>query len=250
MQVLRLLQICGQDAAWPGQGRGLPTSPRERHSRTSGSNNFRHSGGGSPNEDSGDSDDLDDASALAGRVPPPLPVNEASARAAWSVLCASVLQKSMFNNVLVTRARTPEEAAAGQDPGTAQKPSWTTAAGQKPPPNNPGHYIWHVSHGLEQLLGHSADMLLGQDVSILYSPTTPMAMDVSAGGGSFSCATGSECAVGPSNGNGNGGGACGACDQACASASRQKELHEAVSAQRNCLIEVILPTADRVECCF
>jgi serine/threonine protein kinase len=30
----------------------------------------------------------------------------------------------------------------------------------------------------------------------------------------------------------------------CASASRYKELHEAVSAQRNCLIEVILPTAD------
>lgn len=45
---------------------------------------------------------------------PPLPVNEATARAAWSVLCASVLQKSMFSNVLITRQPAPDELLQGR----------------------------------------------------------------------------------------------------------------------------------------
>ena len=193
--VLRLLQICADDAvsvaglnAHPNStaqqqmasGVGLTTErppaaaePVRRHdSRHSGAsaNDGGGYGGGGGGGGGGSSEEEDEDSwGKYGQIPPPLPVNESSARSAWSVLCASVLQKSMFSNVLITRQRTPDEDAARQEASGRH----ASAAGQRPPPADPGHYIWHVSPGLEQLLGHPADVLLGRDVSALYDPTAP-----------------------------------------------------------------------------
>ena len=261
--VLRLLQICGEDAstAWkglvPGAGTGAPQAQcttqcaqpeGERASEGTmsehGSGGGAEGGGHSCDED----DDLDEGGSRSFVVPPPLPVNEASARSAWSVLCASVLQRSMFSNVLITRQCAPDEHVDAT-PDTAA----ALSAAQRPPPKDPAHYIWHVSPGLEQLLGHSAEELLGHEINALYdrsaaaAPPSASAMDVSMDSKSGS----EQHCVACSDASGAGGAAQSAPPFAAAgfdavspSSCRQKELHEAVSASRNCLIEVILPTKD------
>ena len=65
------------------------------------------------------------------------------AATAWSVLFASVLQKSMFSNVLLARPTPPAaEGAAGS--------------------SSSGYEIWHVSRGLQELLGVPASSLLAR----------------------------------------------------------------------------------------
>ena len=67
---------------------------------------------------------------------------------AWSVLFASVLQKAMFNNVLLARPSPPAaEGAAGS--------------------SDAGYEIWHASRGLQELLGVSAASLLGKTATVL-----------------------------------------------------------------------------------
>ena len=67
---------------------------------------------------------------------------------AWSVLFASVLQKSMFSNVLLARPTPPAaEGAAGS--------------------SSSGYEIWHASRGLQELLGVPASSLLGKTATEL-----------------------------------------------------------------------------------
>jgi len=275
--VLRLLQI-GGDEAWEAPARAsveatatarLDAAVRATPAAEGGRSGADEHGGSGDDEGSGDEGD----GVGYGSPLPPLPVNEATARAAWSVLCASVLQKSMFSNVLITRQRAPDEAG----PGTAR-----SVAGRRQQVHDPGHFIWHVSPGLALLLGKAEDELLGQDIAALtaprppppptaplapHSPLPPLPEGHRSGGHPADCA-GSSC--GSSGGGlccGDPASACGASGAAAdegvvqpggmvqiggvptpdatpslASTSRLKELHEAVAAQRNCLIEVILPS--------
>ena len=70
-----------------------------------------------------------------------------AATTAWAVVFASVLQKSMFKTVLLTRpaAVASSEAGAEEDP----------------------YEIWHTSRGLEEMLGLSKGELLGCDCTAL-----------------------------------------------------------------------------------
>jgi len=223
--VLRLLQI-GGDEAWAGPLLGVPADPVDT---ADGSRQSARS------DDMGSNDCEDDQCPSPFS---PLPVDESSARAAWSVLCASVLQKSMFSNVLLTRQHAPDDAY----PQGAR-----SAAGRRQHLNDPGHFIWHVSPGLESLLGHAADDLIGHDVGALFTPRS----SATTGGGTAgsTCARAASCGCtceggSSSSGNAEGGGHAKAGADGVLENGRLRELFEAVSAQRNCLIEVILPTAD------
>jgi hypothetical protein len=94
--VLRLLQI-GGDEAWeaPARAHIEATATVRIDAAAAAAVAERQAGhaadfGASDDDGSGDEDDGRNGLPL-----PPLPVNEATARAAWSVLCASVMQKSM-----------------------------------------------------------------------------------------------------------------------------------------------------------
>ena len=71
---------------------------------------------------------------------------------AWSVLFASVLQKSMFSNVLLARPL-PADAAAADGAGSSS--------------SGGGYEIWHASRGLEELLGVPSARLLGKNATAL-----------------------------------------------------------------------------------
>lgn len=206
--VLRLLQICDDtqaSGAWPGAaaagaggattsvGKGgaggggggcacgsdaapfsAPFSSHSGGSRTGASD--EHMRGHHPSDERGSNgvlyEEEEDEDCEGGRCvyvgrPPPLPINESTARSAWSVLCASVMQKSMFSNVLLTQQRGPDEGGAA---AASAAPSW---AAQRPPPKDPSHHIWHVSAGLEALLGHSAQSLIGREVDALFTSDAP-----------------------------------------------------------------------------
>ena len=244
--VLRLLQI-GGDEAWeaPARAHIEATATVRIDAAAAAAVAKRQAGhaadfGASDDDGSGDEDDGRNGLPL-----PPLPVNEATARAAWSVLCASVLQKSMFSNVLITRQPAPDEL-----PSRAR-----SASVRRMQVQDPGHYIWHVSPGLEQLLGKMADDLIGQDVSALSAPRTAPSSLPNQGcipcGSSNSCDSGSSCNGSCGNGNDSTGTPDEGSQHGCiaadavgsfASSSPLRELFEAVAAQRNCLIEVILPS--------
>jgi len=256
--VLRLLQI-GGDEAWEAPARTeiekmaqarLDAQAREAQSVLDAAAGVKRT----PleahvidrDDESATSDDEDDSPTSAPL--PPLPLNETTARAAWSVLCASVLQKSMFSNVLITRQCHPDEAGA-------QAGGSRSAAGRRQQVTDPKHFIWHVSPGLENLLGKTSDELIGHDVSELTAPRPPRADSAETssasahGSGSSGPVGGAEeqggAAMGFANGcasHAHGGAPQAAAHTTLASSSRLKELHEAVAAQRNVLIEVILPS--------
>ena len=325
--VLRLLQICGDEvmtAAGMNAGMGAnaalegkaaaPSEPQVANLSERASNGTEVARGGGGRGDGSDDED-DESWGKYGQIPPPLPVNEASARSAWSVLCASVLQKSMFSNVLITRQCHPDDQP-------------TSADLQRPPPKAPGHYIWHASKGLEQLLGHPAESLIGHDVSVLYTPPDAQqgrnekeskeSKESESSGGMLAsladamtvddppstpsthsevmrsrshhaqqseqqaaadnmnttdaasshfggppraissrpphapgspcrdddCRAGAPALAPPASSSSSSSAAIAARQGISTSASRQKELFEAVSAQRNCLIEVVLPTVN------
>ena len=73
-----------------------------------------------------------------------------AATTAWAVVFASVLQKSMFKTVLLTRPA----AGASSDAGASSGP-------EEP------YEIWHASRGLEEMLGLGKGELLGCDCTAL-----------------------------------------------------------------------------------
>ena len=97
---------------------------------------------------------------------------ERQAATAWSVLFASVLQKSMFSCVLLARANGDAATAAGVAGGAAAGAgagaAGTSGAGCDVAAAAADPYsIWHVSRGLEDLLGVPAAGLLGRTATVL-----------------------------------------------------------------------------------
>ena len=79
-------------------------------------------------------------------------------RFAWSALYSAVLQKDMFSNVFVTQpAGRARDMRSGIVP--ANDAQATSQAGAP-------YQIWHVSEGLERLLGFSEQKLIGKDANV------------------------------------------------------------------------------------
>ena len=75
----------------------------------------------------------------------------------WAVVFASVLQKSMFKTVLLTRPRVGGGGADGAPEGAYE--------------------IWHASRGLEEMLGLGAGELLGRDCTALCAAASAQSAD-------------------------------------------------------------------------
>ena len=78
----------------------------------------------------------------------------------WAVVFASVLQKSMFKTVLLTRPAAGASREAGAR-GGAEEP----------------YEIWHASRGLEEMLGLGAGELLGRDCTALCAAASAQSAD-------------------------------------------------------------------------
>ena len=78
----------------------------------------------------------------------------------WAVVFASVLQKSMFKTVLLTRPAAGASREAGAR-GGAEEP----------------YEIWHASRGLEEMLGLGAGELLGRDCTALCAVASAQSAD-------------------------------------------------------------------------
>ena len=99
-------------------------------------------------------------------VAPPTICGGSSSQTAWAVLYASILHKSMFENLLLTRPRQPDAADAAA-PAAAPGVGGGGAAG---PSSSSSYEIWHMSAGLEELLGYKSESVLGRDVTMLCAP--------------------------------------------------------------------------------
>ena len=137
--------------------------------------------------------------------------NPRQAATAWSVLFASVLQKSMFSCVLLARANgdAAAAAAAGGAGGAAGAGAGAGAAGTSggacdaAAAASEPYSIWHVSRGLEDLLGVPAAGLLGRTATVL----------------------------------------CASADAPAPLSEQSQELHHAIATRTNCLIETVLTTS-------
>ena len=139
---------------------------------------------------------------------------ERQAATAWSVLFASVLQKSMFSCVLLARANGD---AAGTAAGTAAGAAVGAGAGAEGAAAGAAgtsgaacdaadpYSIWYVSRGLEDLLGVPAAGLLGRTATVL-------------------CASADAPAP-------------------LSEQSQELHLHHAIATRTNCLIETVLTTS-------
>ena len=100
-------------------------------------------------------------------VAPPTICGGSSSQTAWAVLYASILHKSMFENLLLTRPRQPDAADAAAPAAAPGVGGGGAAAG---PSSSSSYEIWHMSAGLEELLGYKSESVLGRDVTMLCAP--------------------------------------------------------------------------------
>jgi len=91
--------------------------------------------------------------------------SSATQRFAWSALYSAVLQKDMFSNVFVTQ---PAGRARDQRSGVApaDDDDDMTSGAEADSKSGAPYQIWHVSEGLERLLGFPEDRLMGKDVNL------------------------------------------------------------------------------------
>jgi len=91
--------------------------------------------------------------------------SRATQRFAWSALYSAVLQKDMFSNVFVTQ---PAGRSRDKRSGRVNTSDTSDAPIEDGSANEAGapYAIWHVSEGLEQMLGFSQEELLGRDVNV------------------------------------------------------------------------------------